>query len=506
MAPITTRFTFARHGHSVSIFYQPLYYVAMNARHTIVKKNNLDKINVLDNEKDNEKDNKKDNEIKLIDKKLLLSLENLTLEIGPTINLDTIDLEDSNNMSSASINLNFILDRYNTDYKFSYDGAQFNIKSEAISNSETSSKSKIEQHPISVSHSEQTISSSYEIIYDSSDINKFESFIKSSIVYYNRMLDGMKNNKDKITIYISSSEGDYFNYLGVRNQRSLNTIYLPAKQKQSIIDDLTRFIKPETKIRYQKLGINYKRVYLLEGVPGAGKSSFIMALASKFGYNIAIISFTPKMTDVNLIRALRSLDEIEDDNKHNKNSSSSVIKKKFFIVFEDMDCIFKERKSNDEGKNMVTFSGILNALDGITTNDNLICFITTNYKNNLDSALIRPGRVDYIMKFDYAVKEQILDIFKVYTCEKNEPLDSLDSLDSLESLESVTKSIDKFALEFYDKITDLNIKISTSLLQQYLLKYLDMPEEAIKNIDELKKMYESSKVASFEEPERGLYN
>ena len=393
-------------------------------------------------------------------------------------------------MSSASINLNFILDRYNTDYKFSYDGAQFNIKSEAISNCETSSKFKIEQYPIHVSHSEQTISSSYEIIYDSSDITKFESFIKSSIVYYNKMLDGMKDNKDKITIYISSPEGEYFNYLGLRNRRSLDTIYLPTKQKQSIIDDLTRFIKPETKIRYQKLGINYKRVYLLEGVPGAGKSSFIMALASKFGYNIAILSFTPKMTDVNLIRALRSLDEIEDDNRHNKNSSSTM-KKKFFIVFEDMDCIFKERKSNDEGKNMVTFSGILNALDGITTNDNLICFITTNYKNNLDSALIRPGRVDYIMKFDYAVKEQILDIFKVYTCE---------------NYESLPTSIDKIALEFYDKITDLNIKISTSLLQQYLLKYLDMPEDAIKNVDELKKMYEASKVASFEEPEKGLYN
>lgn len=488
MAPITTRFTFARHGHPASIFYQPLFYIAMNARHTILNEGDI---------ATKEDDIKNNIESDLIDKKLSLPLENLTLEIGPISNLDTIDLEDINDMSSASINLNFILDRYNTDYTFSYDGAQFNIKSEAISNSETTSKSKIEQHPIHVSHSEQTISSSYEITYDSSDIKKFESFIKSSIVYYNKLLEGMKDNNNKITIYLSSGEGDYFNYLGLRNQRSLDTIYLPTKQKQSIIDDLTRFIKPETKIRYQKLGINYKRVYLLEGVPGAGKSSFIMALASKFGYNIAILSFTPKMTDVNLIRALRSLDEIEDDNRHNKNSSRTVKKKKFFIVFEDMDCIFKERKSNDEGKNMVTFSGILNALDGITTNDNLICFITTNYKNNLDSALIRPGRVDYIMKFDYAVKEQILDIFKVYTCERYE---------SLESSESLAKSIDKIALEFYDKITDLDIKISTSLLQQYLLKYLDMPEEAIKNIDELKKMYEASKVASFEEPERGLYN
>ena len=152
MAPITTRFIFARHGHPASIFYQPLFYIAMNARHTILNEGDI---------ATKEDDIKNNIESDLIDKKLSLPLENLTLEIGPISNLDTIDLEDINDMSSASINLNFILDRYNTDYKFSYDGAQFNIKSEAISNSETTSKSKIEQHPIDVSHSEQTISSSY---------------------------------------------------------------------------------------------------------------------------------------------------------------------------------------------------------------------------------------------------------------------------------------------------------------------------------------------------------
>ena len=30
------------------------------------------------------------------------------------------------------------------------------------------------------------------------------------------------------------------------------------------------------------------------------------------------------------------------------------------VILEDIDCIFKERKSNDESKNSITFSGLLN--------------------------------------------------------------------------------------------------------------------------------------------------
>ena len=192
-----------------------------------------------------------------------------------------------------------------------------------------------------------------------------------------------------------------------------------------------------------------------------------MALASYFDYNLAIISFTPKMTDNDLIRLLRSLDDKDE--------------KKIFIIFEDMDCIFKERKANDEHRNQVSFSGILNALDGITTRDNMICFITTNYKQNLDSALIRPGRVDYIMRFDNVCREQIIDIFSVFTGCKEQ------------------------AIHFYTEICDLNITISVSLLQQYLMKYIDNPEGALKNMKEIKTMYDASHVSK-DAGETGLYN
>ena len=72
-----------------------------------------------------------------------------------------------------------------------------------------------------------------------------------------------------------------------------------------------------------------------------------MALASKFNYDLAIVSFHPKMTDVDLTRILRSINSDNDSKDNNKKS---------FIIFEDIDCIFKSRKINDESKNNITLS------------------------------------------------------------------------------------------------------------------------------------------------------
>ena len=344
-------------------------------------------------------------------------------------------------------------------FQFSYDGSEMTFKTDVV----------CDKHPVAINREEFAIYSTYTITCKQSDFSKFEHFIDSSIKYYNKYYNEFNLKSDKIKLYLSSDEGGYFSCLGTRNKRCLDTIYLPSKQKKAMVDDLTSFLESKTIIKYKKLGITHKRTYLFEGIPGAGKSSFIMALASQFGYNLAIISFTPKMTDNDLIRLLRSLEEKEEN--------------KVFIIFEDMDCIFKERKSHDENRNMVTFSGILNALDGITTRDNMICFITTNYKQNLDSALIRPGRVDYIMRFDYVNKEQVVDIFTTFT-----------------------ERADK-AQEFYDQLCRFNINVSTSLLQQYLLKYINETniDKIIDNLDEIKKMYDAAHISK-EAGETGLYN
>lgn len=59
----------------------------------------------------------------------------------------------------------------------------------------------------------------------------------------------------------------------------------------------------------------------------------------------------------------------------------------------------------------VTFSGLLNALDGVASSEERIIFMTTNHIERLDAALIRPGRVDVKEFVGNAVPEQARRLF-----------------------------------------------------------------------------------------------
>jgi chaperone BCS1 len=59
----------------------------------------------------------------------------------------------------------------------------------------------------------------------------------------------------------------------------------------------------------------------------------------------------------------------------------------------------------------VTFSGFLNALDGVASGEERIIFMTTNHVDKLDPALIRPGRVDLAQLFDDASPVQAKTLF-----------------------------------------------------------------------------------------------
>ena len=69
----------------------------------------------------------------------------------------------------------------------------------------------------------------------------------------------------------------------------------------------------------------------------------------------------------------------------------SKIPEKAILLLEDVDALFVDRKANDSNKSLVSFSGILNVLDGMARKNGLITFLTTNYRNELDPALIRPS-------------------------------------------------------------------------------------------------------------------
>lgn len=69
--------------------------------------------------------------------------------------------------------------------------------------------------------------------------------------------------------------------------------------------------------------------------------------------------------------------------------------------------------NNDLG---VTLSGLLNAIDGVASQEGRVLIMTTNHPELLDDALVRPGRVDMKIEFTRASKDQIRELFVRMYC------------------------------------------------------------------------------------------
>ena len=103
---------------------------------------------------------------------------------------------------------------------------------------------------------------------------------------------------------------------------------------------------------------------------------------------------------------------------------------------------------------MVTFSGLLNALDGVASSEERIIFMTTNHVELLDKALIRPGRVDFKELLDDASDYQIKTMFLRFYEGENQ-----------------------LAEEFVQKIKGK--KVSMAQLQGHFVFYKNNPKNAV---------------------------
>lgn len=174
--------------------------------------------------------------------------------------------------------------------------------------------------------------------------------------------------------------------------RPADSVILPGATMQHLIETIDEF---ERRRRwYAEHNVPWRLGFLFYGTPGTGKTSTCIALAGHFKRSIYLLNLgDPSLTDQGLVDRLGN------------------IPARAFVVLEDIDAAFKERTAeNKEGA--LSFSGLLNALDGISSKEGRILFMTTNHKPVLDPALIRPGRADVHVEFESATPAQLAALYE----------------------------------------------------------------------------------------------
>lgn len=179
------------------------------------------------------------------------------------------------------------------------------------------------------------------------------------------------------------------------------------------------FIKDYDSLK--SMGIRPIRGILLTGVPGTGKTLMAKAAASYIDSVLISASgseFIEMYAGVGAQRVRQLFD--------NARSMAKKASKKHGVIFiDEIEVIAGTRgKNTNHLEYDQTLNQLLVEMDGISSGGdiNLLVIGATNRPDIIDSALMRPGRFDRIVKVDLPDKEGRVDILKLHT--KDKPLAS----------------------------------------------------------------------------------
>ena len=276
------------------------------------------------------------------------------------------------------------------------------------------------------------------------------NFIKKCETDYIEFICPENNTAQYIHTYeksISSDEGfkevKFKDYLFESNKDLDKNVFFEDKDK--LINYITPFIFNknnkinEGELLYSKLGKTYSAGILLSGPPGCGKSSTIKAILKKTNRNGVIINLS----------SIKSNEELEDLFRNRTFKKKTYKGTQLAFIIEDCDADqdealldrslkndstkmmsdllknndFEYKKEKDKDlmscvplllmKQTFDLNCFLNILDGIIELHGVMVIMTTNYKEKLDKALIRDGRIDFKIEFKKASKQVIKDILKL---------------------------------------------------------------------------------------------
>lgn len=254
-------------------------------------------------------------------------------------------------------------------------------------------------------------------------------------------------------MFVPTFDGEHlhFDQYKLHDSKKFDIIFHPMKNEIiKLIDDFEN-----KRNKFAITGFPYKLGFLLYGKPGTGKTSLIKAISSHTKRHIMNISLSKIKTNQQLMDLMFST-RLSPTSKNEHMGEAHVSYDKLIYVLEDVDAISNIVKSreykkdehysidfesdddsdDDHGKkskkvitDRLTLAGLLNAIDGVIDTPGRILIMTTNHPEQLDPALIRPGRINKKINMDNIVcndaKQMIRHYIGEFTTQQERAFDML---------------------------------------------------------------------------------
>ena len=320
------------------------------------------------------------------------------------------------------------------------------------------------------------------------DVQHLQSFIDNcNVDYERRMANKLGSNRYFFDQVVQSKVKGTQNPLPTSHLLYTKSKFTTNRNFDNVFFEERKHVQGRTKFFlenrawYDKKGIPYTLGFMFHGPPGCGKTSSVKAIASEGRRHIINVQLSEIKTKTQL-QHLFFNDEIHVYNGVNTEKYTIPVSERLYVI-EDIDAMgdtvlrrewkkpqaVETRAKSDEDawlqrekdaeKETIDLSFLLNLLDGTLEANGRILIITTNFPERIDRALIRPGRIDMIVKF----KKCSIDIVR------------------------------EMVHAFYDKNIhvpedeELNYKWSPAEVNQILFRNFEKPRQAIQELLRLKR-------------------
>ncbi|KAL4405390.1 mitochondrial chaperone bcs1 [Colletotrichum abscissum] len=279
-------------------------------------------------------------------------------------------------------------------------------------------------------------------------------------------LEYLRLSENKTSIFEHHNNG--WKRTMTRDIRPMETVVMNKEIKQMLLEDIRYFLNPTARSWYANRGLPYRRGYLLYGPPGTGKSSISMSVAGCFGLDIYVLS-------------------LAGINDGRLSTLFAELPQRCVVLLEDVDAVGTTQARNtdadesDSGSEVsrspskppatLSLSGLLNVLDGVASQEGRVLFMTTNHREHLDDALIRPGRVDTQIEFQLADADMTRKLF----CNVFEQ--SQEEFPDAEAREKSNKEVRQLSFQFAAMFPEL--EYSPADILSFLLAKRSSPSSAL---------------------------